>query len=76
MFREDDTQPLVCQAESCAASPSCVCEVWLMTPPYVSAKDEIYLCEEHASELEHTGELSVLTNSTNQDLVSVARWRN
>ena len=73
----DDTTTLVCQAEGCAEIPSCVCEIYLMTPPqngYVEG--EAYLCEAHAAELEYTGELSILTSPTNEDLVSVARWRN
>lgn len=73
---EQEAPSLVCQAEDCTAATEYACEAWVMTPPlrgYLAG--EVYLCAEHTARLEAGEQLSVVTEPSNLDLVSVARWR-
>lgn len=75
MPRSDDTVRLACQAEGCSASPDFACDALVMTPPTRGfLPHDLMLCKDHATEFERTKRLSVVLDSTNPDMVSVAQW--
>jgi hypothetical protein len=71
----DEALPSVCQAEDCTEPPEYVCDATVMVPPTRGfIPMEVVLCGAHAAKFEEQRQISILTDPSNPDLVSAARW--
>jgi len=72
----DVAAPLLCQAEDCTETAEYVCDATVMVPPTRGfIPMEVALCGAHAARFEEQRQISILTDPSNPDLVSAARWR-
>lgn len=72
----NDAVPLACQAEDCTELAEYVCDASVMVPPTRGfIPMEVTLCGAHAAQFEEQRQISILTDPSNPDLVSAARWR-